>query len=85
MDANFLERRKREVRLSPGPMGEEFSGSSAVTCRNALLHDGATNVTWSGHCYPEAVPPCRSRAPGADLGSSLATTNFREYLFHALG
>ena len=55
--ANFVERRQREVRLCPGPMGGDFSGSSTVASRNTLLHDGATNATWSGHFYPEAVPP----------------------------
>jgi hypothetical protein len=36
---NFSERRLGEVRLSPGPMGENFSGSWSVTNRNSLLHD----------------------------------------------
>src|SRR5215217_1384567 len=63
-------------------MGEDFSGSCAVASRNTLLHNGATNATWSGHFYPEAVPPCRSRAPGAEFGGSLATANFRELLFY---
>jgi hypothetical protein len=46
--------------------------------RNPLIHNGATNATWSGHFYPEAVPPWRSGVPGADLGESLATANFYE-------
>src|SRR5215213_2970174 len=36
-EADFLERRKREVRSSPGPMGEKFSGNCNVASRNALL------------------------------------------------
>src|SRR5215203_1646124 len=69
----------REAPHSPAPMGGDFSGSCAVTSRNALLHNEATNATWSGHFYPEAEASCRSRVPGADLGGSLATSNFREF------
>src|SRR5215217_8022018 len=76
---NFSERRKHEVRLSPGPMGGYFSGSCAVTSRNPLLHDGATNATKWWRSDPEEAPPCHSRVPGAGLGGMLATSNFREY------
>src|SRR5215203_12732 len=76
--SSFGERRRGEVRLSPGTRVQNFSGSSAVASRNILLRDGATNATRSGRFYPEEVPPCRSRVPGADLGGSLATPNFRE-------
>src|SRR5215203_1159522 len=78
---NFSERRKHEVRLSPGPMGGYFSGSCAVTSRNPLLHDGATNATKSRRSDPEEAPPCHSRVPGAGLGGMLATSNFRELPF----
>src|SRR5215212_91929 len=79
---NFLELRACEVRLCPGPMGEKFSGSWSVTSRNPLIHNGATNATWSGHFYPEAVPPCRSGVLAVELGGSLATPNFREHLYY---
>jgi len=42
---NFLEPRQREVRLSPGPMGRDFSGSCNVASRNPLIHKGATKST----------------------------------------
>jgi hypothetical protein len=45
--ANFGEPRQGEVRLSAGPMGEDFSGSCTVTSRNPLIHIGATNGTKS--------------------------------------
>jgi hypothetical protein len=35
---NFLELRQGEVRLSPGPMDENFSGSCIVTSRIPLIH-----------------------------------------------
>ena len=80
--ANFVERRLGEVRSSPGPMGGEyFSGSCAVTSRNALLHNGATNATRSRRLDAEAVLPSSSGAPRADLGGSLATVTFRELAF----
>ena len=44
--ANFGELRKDEVRLCPGPMGEDFSGSWSVTSRHPLIPIGATNATW---------------------------------------
>jgi RimJ/RimL family protein N-acetyltransferase len=43
---SFPERRQHEVRSSPGPMGENFSGSWSVTSRHPLIHNGATNATW---------------------------------------
>jgi hypothetical protein len=42
--ANFGER-QGEVRHSPAPMGEDFSGSCNVASRNPLIHNGATNTT----------------------------------------
>jgi hypothetical protein len=72
------------VRLGPAPMGEYFSGSSAVTSRNSLLHDGATNATRSRRFRPRrgaAIPLSRSRSPS---DRALATPNFRELFFHAL-
>src|SRR5215213_10499337 len=46
-------------------MGGDFSGSCAVTSRNSLLHNGATNATRWRRLDPEEVPPCRSRALGS--------------------
>jgi hypothetical protein len=43
----FGELRKAEVRHRPSPMGEYFSGSCAVTSRNPLLQEGATEGTKS--------------------------------------
>src|SRR5215208_5076397 len=62
-------------------MGVDFSGSRVVASRNTLLHDGATNATWSGRFDLGTVPAGRSRVPGAHLGGSLATPNFREFPF----
>jgi len=42
---NFAELRLREVRSSLGPKDEDFSGSSAVTSRDCLLHNDATKAT----------------------------------------
>ena len=41
----FREYPQRDVGHSSGPMGEDFSGSHAVTSRNGLLHNDATNAT----------------------------------------
>jgi hypothetical protein len=82
---NFSERRLGEVRLCPGPMGQEFSGNCDVASRNALLHNGATNATRSRRSDSEEAPPCRTRVLGAELDGSLATLNFREFPFHAIG
>jgi hypothetical protein len=66
-------------------MRQDFSGNCTVTSRNPLIHDGATNPTRSGPKRPEVVPPCRSRVFGDELSGSLATPNFREFFFYALG
>jgi hypothetical protein len=39
-------------------MGENFSGSCIVTCRNSLIHIGATTATKSERFDAEGVPPC---------------------------
>jgi hypothetical protein len=62
-------------------MSEKFSGSSSVTSRNPLIHNGATNATRSRLSDSEEAPPCRTRVLGAELDGSLATLNFRELLF----
>jgi hypothetical protein len=53
--ANFLELRTGEVRLVPGPTGEDFSGSCTVTSRNPLIQKGATTATKSGRFDPEGA------------------------------
>jgi hypothetical protein len=82
MHANFSELRHGEVRLIPGPMGEDFSGSCTVTSRNPLIHNGETNGTKSGRIDAKRVSPGRSRVLGDAPDGSFATVNFREYLFH---
>jgi hypothetical protein len=42
---NFRESCLGEVRLSAGPMSQDFLGSCAVTSRNSLIQNGATNTT----------------------------------------
>ena len=53
--ANFLELRHDEVRLVPGRLGENFSGSCIDTSRNPLIHNGATTATKSGRFHPKGV------------------------------
>jgi hypothetical protein len=62
-------------------MGQDFSGSYTVTSRNPLLHDGATNATWSPRFEANGATPYRYRVVGAALDGSLATANFRELPF----
>src|SRR5215213_3181417 len=62
-------------------MNEDFSGSCAVASRNSLLHNDATNATWSWRLDAEGVPPGRRGVLGAVLEGSLATANFREFHF----
>jgi hypothetical protein len=66
-------------------LGEHFSGSCAVTSRNPLIHNGATNGTKSkrfDHEEGVAEPVVRGLAY---VEEPFATVNFRELLFHALG
>jgi hypothetical protein len=77
--ANFRELRKDEVQVSPGPMGEHFSGSRAVTSRNPLIQIGATNGTKSAGFDAEGGPSCRCRVLAAASDGHLATVNFREF------
>ena len=81
---DFLELRQGEVRRRPGPMGENFSGSSIVTSRNPLIHNGATTATKSKRFDAEGVPPCCCRVLSASSERLLATVNFGEFHFHAL-
>src|SRR5215212_10642772 len=79
--ANFAELRQREVRLSPGPIGENFSGSCIVTSRNSLIHNGATTATKSERFGAEWMPPCCCRALTAASERLLAIANFVEFFF----
>ena len=84
--AEFRELRKREVRLSPDPMGEDFSGSCTVTSRIPLIQIGATNSTKSARFGAKGVPSCCSRVLGDALEGPFATVNFAEFdFFYALG
>jgi hypothetical protein len=80
--ANFLERRKGEVRLSPHPMSANFSGSCIVTSRNSLTHNGATTATKSERFGAEWVPACCCRVLTVASDGLLATANFGEFLFY---
>jgi hypothetical protein len=73
-----------EVRWVPGPMGENFSGSCTVTSRNLLIHIGATTATKSGCFDPKGVHQGLLSGGWRCVEESLATANFREFLFHAL-
>jgi hypothetical protein len=66
---------------SPGPMGQDFSGSRAVTSRNPLIHNGATNATWAPHFDSEGVPLCSCQVLATVHVGSLATANFRDFFF----
>jgi len=67
--------------LSSGPTVQDFSGSSAVTSRNSLIHNGATNATWLPRFDAEGIKMRRSGALFSALDGVLATLNFREFLF----
>jgi hypothetical protein len=82
--SDFWERRKGEIRPSSGLRVLEFSGSSTVTSRNGLLHQGATTATYSPLLDAEGLVPCRCEVIDAALDGSLATANFGELFFHAL-
>src|SRR5215208_3225539 len=69
------------VRLSPGPMGEDFSGSCPVTSRNPLIHKGATNSTKSERFDVKGVQQGLLSWGWRCVGEPLATANFREFLF----
>jgi hypothetical protein len=81
---NFGELRQREVRHSPGPRRQDFSGSWSVTSRHPLLHSGVTNATRSSRFDAEGVAPCHAGALAAELGGALATANFGELPFFSL-
>jgi hypothetical protein len=67
--------------VSPGPMGQDFSGNCAVTSRNPLIHNGATNSTKVPGFDTEGVTLFRCQVITAASDELLATSNFRELLF----
>jgi hypothetical protein len=67
------------------PMSENFSGSCIVTSRNSLIQKGATTATKSERFGAERVPPCCCRVLTTASDGLLATANFGEFYFHALG
>jgi hypothetical protein len=76
--------------LSPDAMAQDFiaqdfSGSHTVTSRNPLIQNGATTATKSKSFDAEGVPPCSRRVLTAASERLLATVNFREFYFHAVG
>ena len=82
MDLAFW--RKGGVRLGRGRMGEHFSGSCTVTSRNFLIHNGATNGTKSERFDPKGEQQGLLSKACRRVEESFATTNFREFYFHAL-
>ena len=62
-------------------MGEDFSGSRAVTSRNPLIHNGATNSTNAPGFDPGGVALFRCQVITAASDELLATVNFREFYF----
>src|SRR5215218_6029690 len=62
-------------------MGEDFSGSRAVTSRNPLIQIGATNGTKSERFDVKGVPSCCSRVLGDAPEGPFATVNFAEFIF----
>jgi hypothetical protein len=72
------------VRLVPAPMGENFSGSCIVTSRNPLIHIGATTATKSGRSHPKGVLQGLLSGDSRCVEESLATANFREFLYYEL-
>jgi hypothetical protein len=66
-------------------MDENFSGNCIVTSRNSLILNGATTATKSESFDAKGVPPCCCRVLTAASERLLATVNFAEFPFHALG
>jgi hypothetical protein len=59
----------------------DFLGSSPVTSRNPLIHNGATNGTKSLRPGATGVPSCCSRVLGDAPDGPFATANFAEFPF----
>jgi hypothetical protein len=83
--ANFGEPRQGEVRLSPDPMGQDFSGSCTVTSRNPLIQIGATNGIKSAGFDAKGVQQGLLSRACHCVAEPLATANFGEFFFYALG
>jgi hypothetical protein len=80
-DVSFVECATDEVRLSPGPMGEDFLGSCTVTSRNHLIHNGATNGTKSGRFDPKGEQQGLLSGVCRCVEEPFATVNFRKFHF----
>ena len=76
--------RKGEARSNPGPLGEHFSGSCAVTSRNSLTHNGATTATNSPRFDAEGVQHSPLSRSWRCVEELFATANFVEFHFYAL-
>src|SRR5215211_2250624 len=63
-------------------MGEDFSGSRAVTSRTPLIHIGATNSTKSPRFGAEGLQHGLSSRAWRCVEEPFATVNFREPPFH---
>jgi len=79
--SNFLKLRHYEVRFNSGPMDQDFSGSCTVTSRNSLIQKGATTATKSEVFRPKRGAPGLLWRGWRCVEESLATVNFREFLF----
>jgi hypothetical protein len=64
--------------LSPGPKGEDFSGTRAVTSRNPLIHKDATNSTKSPRFGAEGLHHGLSLRAWRCVEEPFATVNFYE-------
>jgi len=62
-------------------MGEHFSGSCAVTSRNSLIHNGATNGTKSERFDPKGEQRGLLSWGCRCVEEPFATVNFREFYF----
>jgi hypothetical protein len=78
---NFRALRYGEIRLVPGWMSANFSGSCTVTRRNPLIQKGATPATKSGHFDRKRVQQGLLPRDWRCVEESLATANFGEFLF----
>ena len=75
---------KRTGLLAPDLTAKEFSGSCAVARRSPLIHNGATNGTYSPLFDASGVPRCSCGVLSATPDGLLATANFGEFRFYAL-
>jgi hypothetical protein len=84
LNMDFRELCRGEVRSSPGPKSQDFSGSCTVASRNHLIHSGATTATKSGRFDPKGVQHGLLSRAWRCVDEPFATANFGEFVFHAL-